>query len=50
MGELSNKYKGDAEYPEEKKTLIKNLAKMNYQKNVIQYTFTNIIYIDERIN
>ena len=45
---LSKKYKEDAEYSEERKTLFKYLIKINFQKNVIRYTLTNIMSIDEK--
>ena len=48
MDELSNEDKEDAEYSEERKTLFKNLMKMIFQKNIIRYTLTNIMSIDEK--
>ena len=50
MYELSNKYKEDAEYSEEKKILFKTLMKTNFQKNIIRYTLTNRMSIDEKID
>ena len=47
MDELSNEDKEDAEG---RKTLFKNLMKINFQKNTIRYIFTNIMSIDEKIN
>ena len=38
------------EYSEEMRVLIKTLMKPHFERNVISYTFTNIIYIDEKIN
>ena len=50
MDELSNKDKEDAEDSEERKTLFKTLMKMHFQNNIIRYTLTNMIPIDENIN
>ena len=50
MDKLSNRGKEDAEDSEERKTLFKTLMKINFQNNIIQYTLTNIISIDEKIN
>ena len=38
------------EYSEEMRVLIKTLMKPHFERNVISYTFPNIIYIDEKIN
>ena len=48
MDELSNKYKEDVEYSEERNTLFNNLMKIHFQNNVIRYTLKNIMSIDEK--
>ena len=50
MDELSKKDKEDAEDSEERKTFFKTLIIMNFQNNVMCYTLTNIVSIDEKIN
>ena len=48
MDELSNKDKEYAEYSKERNTIIKTLMKINSKKNVIHYTLTNMMSIDEK--
>ena len=35
---------------EERRTLFKALMKIHFQNNIIRYTLTNIMSIDEKIN
>ena len=48
MDVLSNEEKEDAEDSEERKTFFKTLMKIHSRKNVVQYTLTNIMPIDEK--
>ena len=48
MDVLSNEDKEDAEDSEERKTFFKTLMKIHSRKNVVQYTLTNIMPIDEK--
>ena len=50
MDELSNKDKEEAEDSEERKTLSITLMKIHFQKNIIRYTLSNIMSIDEKNN
>ena len=49
MDELSNKYKEDVEYSEERKTLIRNLMKIHFRNNFICCTLIKIMSIDEKL-
>ena len=48
MNELSNKDKEDAKYSEKRKKLIKTLMEVHFQNNVIRFTLTNILTVDEK--
>ena len=50
MDESSNKDKEDAEYSEEIKTLVKNLMNFHSQKNIIRFTFKNVLSFNEKVN
>ena len=50
MYELSHEDKKDSEGSEESNTHFKAFMKINFQNNIIWYTLTNIMVVDEKIN
>ena len=48
MGESSNREKEYTEDSEKIRTLIKTLMRLNFQKNFIRFTLTNILSFDKK--